>query len=64
MSAKTPQPPPLDIQLELPENFTENDVKTAVETAISPEFVRKLHNAHRTSGTVRLQTKIIRPGGP
>jgi len=50
---------PLEIQLKLPENPTESDVKTAVEAAI-PEFVRKLHNAHLTSRPVKLQTKIIK----
>ena len=41
-------PSPCHLELELPENFTETDLKTAIGKAINSEVVTALRNAQPT----------------
>lgn len=56
---------PISLNLELPENFTVDDMRKALQAAISDEFVNSLHNEHLQFDTVQLSTnkRFQSPGG-
>jgi hypothetical protein len=55
-------PTPCHLELELPENFTEADLKAAIGKAINSEIVTALRNAQPTE-KVTLTTHKQFPGG-
>jgi hypothetical protein len=52
MAANDPNP---ELSIELPnENFTEEELRTAVAKAITPQFVTALHHAHANHERVNM----------
>jgi hypothetical protein len=48
---------PISLNLELPQDFTVNDVKAALVTAAANDsFVKRLRNAHRNVVTVQVNS--------
>jgi hypothetical protein len=56
---------PISLDLELPENFTIDDMRKALQAAINDEFVNRLHNEHVQFETVQMSTnkRFQSPGG-